>query len=88
MFVDFFKAFDSIHRGKKEQIPQVYGLQRKKKKKNKKKKKKEKIKKKTFTVIMMLYRNTKVKVRSPNGNTEFFNIVSGVFPEDTLTAYL
>ena len=26
LFVDFTKAFDSIHRGKMEQILQVYGL--------------------------------------------------------------
>ena len=35
---------------------------------------------------MMLYRNT--KVRSPDGNTDFFDIVAGVLQEDTLAPYL
>ena len=33
---------------------------------------------------MMLYRNTKVKVHSPDWETDFFNIVFGVFQEDTM----
>ena len=33
------------------------------------------------------YRNTKVKVRSPDGDTEYFNIVAGVLPGDTLAPY-
>ena len=37
---------------------------------------------------MMLYRNTKVKVRSPDGDTDYFNIVAGVLPRDTLAPYL
>ena len=27
---------------------------------------------------MMLYKNTKVKVRSPDGDTDFFDIAAGV----------
>ena len=38
--------------------------------------------------IMMLYRNTKAKVRSPDGDTDFFNILAGVLQEDTLAPYL
>ena len=45
LFVDFTKAFDSIHRGKMEQILLAYGLP-----------------KETVAAIMILYRNTKVKV--------------------------
>ena len=52
LFVDFTKAFDSIHRGKMEQILLAYGLP-----------------KETVAAIMTLYRNTKVKVRSPDGDT-------------------
>ena len=52
LFVDFTKAFDSIHRGKMEQILQAYGLP-----------------KETVAAIMILCRNTKVKVRSPDGDT-------------------
>ena len=73
LFVDFQKAFDSIHRGKMEQILQAYGLP-----------------KETVAAIMILYRNTKVKVRSPNGDTDtdYFDIVAGVLQGDTLASYL
>ena len=36
----------------------------------------------------MLYRNTKVKVRSPDGDTDYFDIVAGVLQGDTLASYL
>ena len=36
---------------------------------------------------MILYRNTIVKVRSPNGDTDYFNIVAGVLQGDTLAPY-
>ena len=52
IFVDFTKAFDSIHRGKMEQILLAYGIP-----------------KETVAAIRILYRNTKVKVRSPDGDT-------------------
>ena len=37
---------------------------------------------------MMLYRNTKVKFRSPDGDTDYFNIIAGVLQGDTLAPYL
>ena len=37
---------------------------------------------------MILYRNTKVKVRSPDGDTECFDIAAGVLQGDTLAPYL
>ena len=37
---------------------------------------------------MILYRNTKVKVRSPDGDTDYFDIVAGVLQGDTLSPYL
>ena len=37
---------------------------------------------------MMLYRNTKVKVRSPDGDTDYFDIVAGVLQGETLAPYL
>ena len=37
---------------------------------------------------MILYRNTKVKVRSPDGDTDYFDIVAGVLKGDTLAPYL
>ena len=71
IFVDFTKAFDSIHRGKMEQILLAYGIP-----------------KETVAAITILYRNTKVKVRSPNGDTEYFDIVAGVLQGDTLAPYI
>ena len=44
--------------------------------------------KETVTAIMMLYRNTKVKVRSPDGYTDYFDNVAGVLQGDTLASYL
>ena len=66
LFVDFTKAFDSIHRGKMEQILLAYGIP-----------------KETVAAITILYRNTKVKVRSPDGDSEYFDIVAGVLQGDT-----
>ena len=37
---------------------------------------------------LTLTRNTKVKVRSPDGDTDYIDIVAGVLQEDTLTPYL
>ena len=71
IFVDYTKAFDSIHRGKMEQILLAYGLP-----------------KETVAAITSLYRNTKLKVRSPDGDTEYFDIVAGVLQGDTLAPYL
>ena len=44
--------------------------------------------KETVAAITILYRNTKVKVRSPDGDTEYFNIVAGVLQGETLAPYL
>ena len=71
LFVDFTKAFGSIHRGKMEQLLLAYGLP-----------------KETVAAITILYRNTKVKVRSPDGDTEYIDIVAGVLQGDTLAPYL
>ena len=40
------------------------------------------------TAIMMLYKNTKIKVRSPDGDSDDFDIVAGALQGDTLTTYL
>ena len=71
LFVDFTKAFDSIHREKMEQILLAYGLP-----------------KETVTAMMIHYRNTKVKVCSPDGDTDYFDIVAAVLQGDTLAPYL
>ena len=66
LFVDFSKAFDSIHRGEMEQILLAYGVP-----------------KETVEAIMILYKNTKVKVCSPDGDTGYFDIVAGVLQGDS-----
>ena len=71
LFVDFSKAFDSIHREKMEQILLAYILPSE-----------------TIAAIMMLYKNTKAKVGTPDGDTDFYEIVAGVLQEDLLTPYL
>ena len=43
--------------------------------------------KETVTAIMMLYKNTKAKVHSLDGDTDYFNIVAGVLQGDTLALY-
>ena len=70
LYVDFPKAFDSIHRGKMEEILLAYGLL-----------------KQTVAAIMMLYRKTKVKVPSSDGDTDYFDIVAGVVQGDTFALY-
>ena len=67
-FIDFKKAFYSIHRGKMMRILKAYSwaygippnllLQ----------------------AIEMMYTNTKAKVLSPDGETEMFDIATGVLP--------
>ena len=44
--------------------------------------------KESVTAIMMLYRNIKVKVLSPDGDTKYFDIVAGVLQGNTLAPYL
>ena len=46
------------------------------------------IPKETVAAITILYRNTKVKIRSPDGDTEYFDIVAGVLQGDTLAPYI
>ena len=71
LFVDFTKAFVSIHRGNIEQILLAYGLP-----------------KETVSAIIMLCRNTKVKFCSPDGDTDYFDIVAGLLKGITLAPYL
>ena len=71
LFVNFTKAFDTIHRGKMEQILLAYSLP-----------------KETVAAIMMLCRNTKIKVCSLDGDTDYFNIVASILQGGTLAPYL
>ena len=40
-----------------------------------------------WTTIIMLYKNTKTIAHSPDGDTNFFDIVVGVLQRDTLLPY-
>ena len=71
MFVDFSKAFDSIHRSKLNEIILAYGIPEE-----------------TASAIMMLYENSRSMVRSPDGDTEFFEVLAGVLQGDTLAPFL
>ena len=71
----FFKAFSSIYRGKMEQILLRYCLSSQKK---------PPTKKKTVTALMMLYKNMKAMVYSPDVDTVVFDIVTVVLLRDTL----
>ena len=44
--------------------------------------------KETVAAITIVYRNAKVKIRSPDRYTEYFDIVAGVLQGDTLAPYL
>ena len=44
--------------------------------------------KETVAAITILYRNTKVKVHSPDGDTKYFDIVAEVLEGDTRAPYL
>ena len=44
--------------------------------------------KETVAAIIMLYKNTKVKVCYPDGDTDCFDIVAGVLQGDSLAPYL
>ena len=71
LFVDFKRAFDSVHREKMMRILRAYGIPDE-----------------LVAAISKLYEDTRAKVISPDGDTEFFKIVAGVLQGDTLAPYL
>ena len=71
LFVDFSKAFDSIHRGKMMKILRAYGIPEQ-----------------LVNAISLLYENTRAKVLSPDGETDYFEILAGVLQGDPLAPYL
>ena len=70
-FIDFKKAFDTIHRGRMLQILKAYGVPDQ-----------------LTNAIADIYKDTKAKVISPDGETEVFEILAGVLQGDTLAPYL
>ena len=71
LFVDFSKAFDSVHREKMEKILLDYGIP-----------------KEIVIAIMILYKNTKSMARSPDGDTEFFDVLAGTLQGNTFAPFL
>ena len=71
LFVDFSKAFDSVHRGKMMKILSAYGIPDQ-----------------LVNAIAKFYENTKARVLSPDGETDYFEILAGVLQGDTLAPYL
>ena len=69
-FVDFSKAFDSIHRGKLMEILKAYGIPTK-----------------IVDAISILYKDTEAQVTTPDGDTEFFEILAGVLQGDRLAPF-
>ena len=43
---------------------------------------------KETAAAIMLYKNAKVKVRSLDGDSDYFDIIAGVLQEDTLAPFL
>ena len=46
------------------------------------------LQKEAVTDIIKYYRTSKIKVHSPDGDTDYFDIVAGVLQGDTLAPYL
>ena len=70
-FIDFRKAFDSIHRGKLMDILRAYGVPER-----------------VVSAIAATYSETWAKVRTPDGDTQPFQILAGVLQGDTLAPFL
>ena len=70
-FIDFKKAFDSIHRGKMMKILRAYGIPPR-----------------LVQAIEAMYRNTRARIVTPDGETELFDITAGVLQGDTLAPFL
>ena len=71
VFVDFSKAFDSVHRGMMLKILKAYGIPHE-----------------LVQAIAKLYEGTRARVVSPDGETDYFNVLAGVLQGDTLAPYL
>ena len=76
LFVNFSKAFDSIDRKNMKHTLKNYGISA------------ETVKAMALLCIMMLYMNTRYMVRSPDGDTQFFEITTGVLQGDTIAPFL
>ena len=66
-FMDFKKAFDSVHRGKMLKILAAFGISSR-----------------IVSVIGLMYKGTRAKVLSPDGESKLFDTIAGVLQGDTL----
>ena len=71
VFIDFSKAFDSIHRERMFEILRAYGIPST-----------------IVNAIKLIYENSSAQVLTPDGETTFFDIISGIFQGDTLAPFL
>ena len=71
IFIDFSKAFDSIHRERMFEILKAYGIPPS-----------------IVNAIKLIYENSSAQVLTPDGETSFFDILSGIFQGDTLAPFL
>ena len=70
-FIDFKKAFDSIHRGTMMRILKAYDVPPN-----------------LLRAIGTMYTGTRARVTTPDGNSEEFNIQTGVLQGHTLAPFL
>ena len=70
-FIDFKKAFDSVHRGMMMRILKAYDVPPN-----------------LLRAIGTMYTGTRARVTTPDGNSEEFNIQTGVLQGDTLAPFL
>ena len=71
LFIDFKKAFDSVHRGKKMKILAAYSIPEE-----------------LCNAIHALYENTRARILTPDGETDYFDLRAGVLQGDTLAPYI
>ena len=71
VFIDFSKAFDSIHRERMFEILSAYGIP-----------------KIIIDAIKLIYEDSCAQIVTPDGETDFFDIVAGIFQGDTLAPFL
>ena len=71
LFIDFKKAFDSVHRGKMMKILAAYGIP-----------------KELCNAISTLYEGTRARILTPDGETDYFDLLAGVLQGDTLAPYI
>ena len=68
LFIDFKKAFDSVHRGKMIKILAAYGIPEE-----------------LCKAISALYENTRARILTPDGETDYFDLLVTPWPPTSLS---